>query len=429
VTNGEPAQEAKCHRPSIKCLAVIAGALVVGVIGTLVVRHFCSDEGHKFEALPPSEFLYIDGHRTLDYLAELEGGQVEKIRQLTNEIRSVSGGLSVSNFNLAASAQKESLAESTLTRTEWSGLNLLFKDLHENNRHGTEIHRVDLDRPVDLSEIKEGWLVKFVTHSLVAPTYIRPYVVAHESATLSALFPDRLGGHKQARRQRKRARKFVRQVGRDPRITFAVSPRSPGKGIAPLRILLPMHYLGLSTERSLLEKGRGRYSGGRLVVVGKVIRVFRRKDDQRPCTTTVERKCKRHRLVYTDLGTQEVWRSPLGHAVTNLLIGKVSHRCKTPRSDFEIEKAKKGLSKAERRLKKAEKRPARVKRKHGGSERRLKRARGRVQEARARTRRARVRFRRQQQPFTGRECLLKNLERQTRLYAPGAVILPIAIYK
>jgi hypothetical protein len=414
----------------------LSGLLLGGVAAALIVIFlvdFVPDDDPKYESLPPSEFLYVDGPRTLAYLAEMEGGQVEKIRTLTNEIRSVSGGLSASKFNVSASAQHESLAESTLTRTEWSALNLLLKDLYDNHRNGASVHPVPLDRPADLNKIREGWLVRFVTHSLVAPTYLRPYVVAHQSATLGALFPDRLLGHDRAKHERKRARIFVKQIGRDPRITFAVSPQPRRERAVHVKILLPMHYKGLTTERSLLEKGESRYSGGKLVVIGKVIRVFRRRGEKKFCTAKLGGKCKGHHLVYTDLGTREVWRSPLGHAASTLLVRKVSHSCKTRRSGLEIEKLKLGLNRAERRLKKAEVRLAGakfgVKRKGGKFGQNLERAGRGVREARRRAKEARARFRHRRQPFTGRECLRKNLERQTTLYSPGAVILPIAIYK
>jgi hypothetical protein len=414
---------------------ILKGVVALLVVGLLVWLILCLSRGSdkpKFAALPPAEFLYVDGPRTLNYLAEMEGGQVEKIRKLSKEIRTASGGLSAWKVNVAASAQHETLDESTLTRTEWSALDLLLNDLHESDRHGASVHRVTLQSPSDLEQIREGEMVSFVTDRLVAPVYIRPYVVARQSATLGALFPDRPEGPRRAEHQRKRARIFARQVGRDPRLTFAIAPPPHRRAIAPLRILLPMHYLGLTTERSLLEKEIGsRYTGGRLVVIGKVIRRFPLPPKQKTiCLPTVGGECK-HRPVYADLSTQEVWRSPLEHAASGLLIGKASHHCKTRRSRYEVELAKRRANVAARQAKAAESLletaekglPTLGRPRHGGLagyERRVRRARNRSRRAQAQV---------GDHPLRARECLLGNLVRQTTLYTPGAVILPIAVYK
>ena len=143
-----------------------------------------------------------------------------------------------------------------------------------------------------------------------------------------------------------------------------------------LKVLLPMSYRGLTEERSLLEKGPDEFTGGRLVVFGKVIRLFRHRVhcNDRGCFGKAAPE-------YTDYATRETWRHPLEEA-SNYLVEHVSHSCHARRTE-------------------AEKRRWRRWHVGGGAMPRLK----------------------------GRSCFLRKLERQTELHAPGAVILPIAIWK
>lgn len=336
-----------------------------------------ASDAQSFEArIPVVEFLYLDGPRVLKYLAGLEGGDVGSVRRISKEIEAVSGEIAQGPFTVGASSQRENSAESTVTRTESSALGLLLAKLEDNERDYVRYHDVELNRVSDLETIREGMLVKFVTHHLLSPGYIRPYVVVRQSATLAALFPRGSGNESDATRsaeQQRKAKSFARQVGPEPRLTFAVAP-PPGEGGRRLKILLPMQYRGLTQERSLLEKGPDEYTGGRLVVIGKVIRRFKYRVH-----------CRNGRCggkaapEYTDYATRETWRNPLEQA-SNYLIEHVSHSCKVRRSRAELEEL-------------------------------------------SRQRRSSVK------PLEGRPCFLRKLERQTELHAPGAVILPIAIYK
>lgn len=359
---------------AVTCVVAVGlAALVIGVGGGKG-----SSGSGKFEArIPPVEFLYLDGGRILNFLAELEGGEVGVVHRISKEIKDLKVGASASGFEVGASAQHEDADESTLTRTESSELGILLAGLEDDEWQGVDYHVVDLDKAKDLEDVREGMLVKFVTHYLLSPGYIRPYVVIRQSATLAALFPRSPGNEADAKRfeeQRRKAESFARQVGPDPRLTFEVEPPANGARKA-LTLLLPMRYSDLTRERSLLEKGRDEYTGGRLVVVGKVIREFKEPTDttvdcggEQPCLDTPGPE-------YTDYATREIWRNPLKEAST-YLIDHVSHSC-------EISQAAAG----------------------GG-------------EGRASS-----------EPIRGRRCFLDKLNRQTRLYAPGAVILPIAIYK
>jgi hypothetical protein len=357
-------------------------AIAISVVALVVVLTQGEGSSSPSGRLPPAEFLYVDGPRILNYLAQLEGGRVEEVHQISKEIRSLSGGAAAGGLEAAASTQRESVADSTVTRTQSSVLALLLKDLAADDRHGASVRPVRLDSAKDLGGIEEGQLVRFVTHSLLSPGYIRPYVVIRQSATFGALFPQfrkHPAGVRRATHQRRKAEVFARQVGPNPRITFAVSP-PPSDGETPLKVLLPMHYLGLTSERSLLAKGDDRYVGGRLVVIGKVARMFPPDEEGE----------EEEAPAYTDFATQEIWRSPLEHAASNYLVDEVSHNCETRHSNAELVKAERNLN--------AGVAP--------------ERSRGILD-----------------RPIEGRQCLLAKLKRQTRLYAPGAVILPLAVYK
>jgi hypothetical protein len=279
--------------------------------------------------LPASEFLYLDGGKILTYLAELEGGERGPVTKIAKEVSELKGELSIDGAGVSAVSQHESSAESTLVRTEASALGLLLEALHENDNDGVSYHPVDLRRPGSLYRLREGELVRFVTHSLSAPGYIRPYVVVRDSATLGALFPRELGSTgsaEHAHHQRHLAKVFVDQIGPNPRITFSISPPEDALGVPT--IVMPVNYAGLTTERSLLEKDRERHTGGRLIVFGKVARVFP-DEGHHPCHAGPP--C----AVYTDFATREVWKNPVEQAST-YLIEHVSHSCKSQAGTLEI---------------------------------------------------------------------------------------------
>lgn len=344
--------------------------------GGLVGKHLMVgwDEGESeltptFHAkMAPVEFLYLDSTRILNYLAQLEGGRAGAVHRITKQIREVNGEASAGSVKIGASAQREDAVESTLAPAETSAMAILLKDLREDTLPGVEIHQVDLTKRSELMQLKEGWLVRFPTRYLLSPGYIRPYLVIRKSATLAALFPKTIGdqsSEKRAEEQRAEAKGFVNKIGLNPRITFAIDPSQPVPGQGrPVKVLLPMQYADLSEERSLLERGRGRYSGGNLVVVGKVIRVFRKRS---------KGPGSRQRPDYTDFATRQTWTNPLKQT-NNGLVDWVGNGCKV-------------------------RWPV-----HGQHHHKKK-------------------------WIEGRRCFLIKLRRQTRLTAPGAVVLPLAVYK
>jgi hypothetical protein len=356
-------------------LAVIGIAVMAGFIA----EQQSSNDEHSFRLrMPPAEFFYLDGPRILTYLEQLEGGSVKKVHQISKEIKTASAEATGPNGKISASTQRENAADSVLTRTEAGELGLLLSDLRSNDVPGVSLHDVELKEPADLKGLEEGWLVRFVTDDMLSPGYIRPYVVVHQSATLAALF-SQSGSQglsaEDSELEREEAKGFAKQVGPNPRVIFAVSP--PSEDASPLRIMLPVQYLGLTTERSLLEKDSEKHAGGELTVIGKVIRVFRAgaNEDVAP--------------EYKDWATREIWENPLKGA-SDYLIDHVSHSCETHPT-------------------KQERKEIAEEKDWAGDEQGLRE--------------------KQTEEILGRRCFLLKLERQTELYAPGAVILPLAVYK
>jgi hypothetical protein len=360
--------------------AAVVGLILVGGIGSRLLHPGSNSDATQTFHLrtPPVEFLYLDSPRLLNYQIQLEGGRAGAVHRIAKAIDSVSGDVGTGDLKIGASAQREDTVESTLSPAASSELGVMLRDLREDTWAGVSIHDVNLNSRRKLRTLREGWLVRFKTRDLLSPGYIRPYVVVRQSATLAALFPHEPGDpvtEQRAEEQRSLAQGFAKQIGPNPRITFAVAPPVREDGSA-VKVLLPMQYADLTRERSMLEKGPSHYTGGGLTVVGKVIRVFPgREIARRPrrCPPR-EPSCEKQRSpAYVDYATREIWKSPLKEA-SNYLINQVSHNCRAPWGTHERHPLGKEY-------------------------------------------------------MAGRHCFLARLRRQTRLAPPGMVVLPLAIYK
>jgi hypothetical protein len=362
-----------------KILTIACAVLALAAVYFLVKKENKTSPRHTFKArIGPVEFLYLDSTRMLSYLAQLEGGRAGALHRITKQIESASAGLSESGATASAEEQQEEAVESTLSQVESSEMAILLKDLREDRVPRISVHSVDLTRRSGLKRVREGWLVLFQTRYLRRPGYIRPYEALSRAPTMAALFPETIGDRRseaRAERQRAMAREFKGEIGSDPPVTFDVAPPPRGGGRA-VKVLLPMQYADL-TERSGFEEERGRFGGGRLSVLGMVLRVFRggeRRGGVAPLCGGTLRWCGRGiRPAYTDIATREAWEDPLKY-VPGSLLGRISHDC---RAFWGIR----------------EQHPA------------------------------------NREVIEGRHCLLTKLRRQTRLVAPGTVILPVAIFK
>jgi hypothetical protein len=383
--NGSPGRAQKVcacvkRHKCLTCIVVVATLIAGFVLGRELHLSWGSHSSSNAMSKlwhEPVEFLYLDRTRLLSYQAQMEGGEAGAEHEIRNRVEEIKGGGSAGGLEVGASSQEENKVESTLTPVASSQVWAMLKDIENKTKSGFRVHYLNLKDFPDPNpngkkkgtKIEEGWLVHFTTRDLLNPAYIRPYEILHHGATLAALFPPGRdqAAVRRAKIQRAKAKIFAKQIGPNPRITFAATvPAAKGKRGEAVRVLMPMQYGDLTGERSMLEKGRGRFIGGKLDVIGKVIRVF---DGPATCPAG-ESSCGTP--VYTDFATRETWLGPLKQA-SPYLIDNVSHRCKALWSP-----------------KQASRTGPRIE---------------------------------------GSHCFLTRLRRDTRLSAPGMVILPVAIYK
>lgn len=232
----------------------------------------------------PAEFLYLDPNRVNAYLAQVNGGtfDTEKvIRKLTNSLNAKVG---VPGAEGGGSQENETSVEREVKPTDASNFFLLRNGLAQQG----ELNEVGLrffNR--DIAHLHEGAFVAFQSTALLSPQYLNAYLAVRDDHTIETMFPD-------SPRERKRAKEFSGTTGADPRVVFALQAKNA-------TYLLPMDAAFLTTERSLLK-----YGGGRFTVVGKIVRVFPEPGHQ-------------HEPAYIDSPTRETWEQPLKSAPKELL--------------------------------------------------------------------------------------------------------------
>ena len=258
----------------------------------------------------PFEFLYIDVDRVGAYWAQLKGGAFAKQRLSQKIVNTASGGLEVPGAKASASTQEENFVEREVTPTTASSFVELEEELKDElekeflrNFHS----RITKER--EGKKLEDGDFVSFESE-IESPLYLSPYLAVHRAATVSALIP--MPARATARRRkavklrREAAKKFHKQVGKNPRVILTIQPEQPD-GRESAKYLLPIHVRQLNDERSLLR------SGGTFTVVGKVVRLFPRSGssesgDQRPSDYS-----------YVDSPTRQIWTHPLKHAPKELI--------------------------------------------------------------------------------------------------------------
>lgn len=276
------------------------GIAAIAAFATFLIVDPGSDEAESFKpTFPPGgpvEFLYLDSARVATYLAQVEGGKAESemlSRKLTQTFNSK---LALEHAGEAgATKASELFAERTVKPTVASSFFALRTRLDDNEvlkrirpRHFGE----------DVENLPEGTLVEFQTSALLAPIYINAYMAVLHAGTLAAIVPN-------SPARREAANNFFKKVGSTGRAVFAIQPYAhvPDGAEAPPRAkpkrkpfvyLLPITVPLLSSERSLLK-----YGGGRFTVLGTMVRRF------------PERTRPRH-PAYVDSPTEEIgiYKSP-----------------------------------------------------------------------------------------------------------------------
>jgi len=325
-------------------IAALAGA----AISFLVVLALSGDDDSGSASMDtppirPAEYLYLDNARVAAYLSQEQNGTVPTLKRSLKKTAELSAGIKGGGVaEVAGKSQVERFVEETVTPTAASAFAALLGELKANG-HLRTFDATDSSR---FPQLKEGMIVRIWTDGLLQPSYSEPYGVVKEAATLRALFP-------RSQPTRRAAKRFVRSVGPNPRLTFALETRRlRGKGY--IRYLLPIQYGGLSDERSLFT--------GRHKILAKVVRVFANSGPGVPGlqTNTNSQLRQEPAPLFVDAATRETWTLPLRKVPEQLL----AH---------------------------------------------LQRCRG--------------------APKQALRCLKRKLLSQTSVFAPGAVLVPIAIYK
>lgn len=335
-------------------------------LGSLLFPHVFEKKSgsiaYEYPPHDPAEFLYLDTAAVDSYLAQLEGGVFTDETQRANLAEAVNGSVHLGEVAEASTSEEEEhVVERHVTPTAASNFFILTKALekgkteHSETQDANGAHQAITEFNVEAGpkSLKPGELVFFRTHDLRPPTYIAPFMAFRGLKALSEMFAasDSSQSLKSALAMREPARRFEREVGKNPRVVLTL--RS-AKGNAS-RYLLPISPTFLSEEGSLLSGG-----GGTLVVVGKVLRIFEKKSDPR----------------YVDVAALRTWTEPLRHA-PGALFCLTDKRCRQWERKHHLPETK-------------------------SSGREVKRA---------------------------RHHDIRLLEREVKIPGPGAIILPVAIYK
>jgi hypothetical protein len=286
----------------------IAIGVATGLSVDFSVTHVGSGKGGGTKAVP-HEFLYLDVNRVGAYLAQLDGGTDVKEHIGEKVVQKANGeAVLASAFKAGASVENENFVEREVTPTAASSFERLKEKLGKLDDWLTDDLSEELADAASGDEAKgeaeqpqEGEFVQ-LREEVHVPAYLNLYRTVHHAATMAAMYPamgNRRAQRKAAHRQRRAAREFEEQVGRNPRMTLALKPK---KGIT---LLLPARFRQLNEEQSLLT------SGGKFTIIGKVVRIFKPGD-----ATSLYPGIP---YAYVDTLTRELWKQPLAHAPKGLI--------------------------------------------------------------------------------------------------------------
>ncbi|HMI81099.1 MAG TPA: hypothetical protein VK480_04865 [Solirubrobacterales bacterium] len=296
----------KDHWKTILTAIFVAIALVVGIF----IGKGLMDEGDFRPSVPPNgaaEFLYLDAARVATYLAQVDGGESESEKLTRKLTANLNAKLSVKELGeVGASKASELFTERTLKPTAASSFFALEKRLDEADVIKKIRLRLFNQR---IKQMPEGRFVEFQTSGLLSPNYLNGYLAVSHAGTLDAIFPN-------SKERQEGAKKFFESVGATPRAVFALRPYEknasgalpPGLPREEFVYLLPIATPLLSSERSLLK-----YGGGRFTVLGKLVRRF-------PEPTN------HHFPAYIDSATREVWEQAVKRTPKELLC-RTAPRC------------------------------------------------------------------------------------------------------
>lgn len=242
----------------------------------------------------PGEFLYLDRARVLSYLGQLVEGlptsekrTLAESADLTSEVK---GGPATIGGTRRRSSTREAQVAPTVADRFYLLLRLLRTGKSRDDSGNSRRWLVDIGAESPSStrvygnacRLREGDFVRIRDAHLT----LSPYAAVLPKATYAALNRERPKGKvakpnpellaPRTRGQRRAVQRYLRLLGKDPRLPFVVRTLSPDPGpgrSAGVTFFIPARYSSLRNEPSLIS--------GSLTIVGKVVyrNLARRSED------------------------------------------------------------------------------------------------------------------------------------------------------
>jgi hypothetical protein len=152
-------------------VAAMAAGLLLGyiVFGAGLAESFEPDPG-----VPPPEYLYLDNARVLAFLAQIEGGLSDSERRTRSVTRSVDARFSGAAGEAGGSSEEQQFVEEVVTPTATTRFYRLLDRLKDKG-YLAELDAADPSLAKDLLKVEEGAFVRITACRLELPTYMRLY--------------------------------------------------------------------------------------------------------------------------------------------------------------------------------------------------------------------------------------------------------------
>jgi hypothetical protein len=152
-------------------MAGIAAGVVLGwlVFGTSLAEGFEPDPG-----IPPPEYLYLDNARVLAFLAQIEGGLSASERRTRSVTRRVDAGISGGGGEAGGSSEEQQFVEQVVTPNATTRFYRLLERLKDKG-YLTELDAASHSLARDLLQVQEGAFVRIAGCRLELPSYLLLY--------------------------------------------------------------------------------------------------------------------------------------------------------------------------------------------------------------------------------------------------------------
>lgn len=265
---------------------------IVSTVGVLilaiVIIHSASDAQSETRTLPadtpPAEFLYLDRARVLSYLGQLVEGLPTSEKRTLAESADLTAEVKAGPATAGGTRKQSKSTEAQVAPRVADRFYLLLRLLRaghsrdEAGRRREWLFDVRPETPDSTAvygsacQLQEGDFVRIREAHLL----LSPYAAVLPKATYAALNRRTLTGQVArpnqklrapfTRRQRRAVNRYLRLLGRDPRLPFVVRTLSRDAGrnsFGGVTFFIPARYRSLRNEPSLIS--------GSLTIVGKVV--------------------------------------------------------------------------------------------------------------------------------------------------------------